>query len=142
MKQVERARKAETYRSELCCMSDQTVWHTLFRATVQEPEDVPSGFEWRIDVMRFHLIMREWRGVRFLEDPATMGLEPGSPEHAAWAVHSARRFDNHDPLANTREALARQRYGDAEYERLVADGLIAEAEADRPLHSTPADNSR
>jgi hypothetical protein len=25
---------------------------------------------------------------------------------------------------------------------LVADGLIAEAEADRPLHSTPADNSR
>ena len=85
------AEQIEAYRESLRCMNPQTVWHTLHRAVVDEPDEVPEGFAWRIPIMRMHLILLEHRGDRFLADPATLGTS--GDEREEWSRHSARRFD-------------------------------------------------
>ena len=47
------------YRRDLHDMAPRTVFSTLALA-VREPDAIPPGFEWRVTIMRMHLILLEY----------------------------------------------------------------------------------
>lgn len=63
------------YAEELEAFKPETLW-VMLQEAVEKPDQIPAGFEWRVDVIRCQLIFAEMSDpyLRFEHDPSCWGL--------------------------------------------------------------------